>query len=149
MPSAVAPPLLMYALAFGAAWIVDVVYRLPIAEGLWRLVLGSLLIVVGFGVVGWVFRTLSNAGTTGDPYGVTTRLVVQGPFAYSRNPIYVAMTVIYLGAAVAVNTWWPLLLLPAVIGAMQFGVIRREERRLERQFGEQYRAYQTAVRRWF
>lgn len=148
MPPAVAPPLLIYALALGAAWIVDVAYRLPIADGLWRLVLGWFLIVVGFGIVGWAFRTLSNVGTPGDPYGMATKLVVHGPFAYSRNPIYVAMTAIYLGAAMVANTWWPLVLLPAIILTMQIGVIRREEQRLEGQFGARYRAYQTAVRRW-
>lgn len=148
MPPVVAPPLRIYTLALGVAWIVDVVYGLPIADGRWRLVLGSLLIVVGFGVVGWAFRTLSNVGTTGDPYGMATKLVVHGPFAYSRNPIYVAMTAIYLGASIAGNTWWPMALLPAIIVTMHCGVIHREEQRLEGQFGVRYRAYQTAVRRW-
>lgn len=105
--------------------------------------------MVGFGVVGWVFRTLSNAGTTGDPNGVATRLVVHGPFAYSWNPIYVAMSALYLGVTMVANTWWPLLLLPAVIVTMQLGVVSREEHRLERQFGAAYRAYAARVRRWF
>lgn len=143
-----APPL-MYMFALVAAWIADVVYRLPIVHGRWRLVLGWSLIVVGFGVVGWVFRTLSNAGTTGDPNGVATRLVVHGPFAYSWNPIYVAMSALYLGVTMVANTWWPLLLLPAVIVTMQLGVVSREEHRLERQFGAAYRAYAARVRRWF
>lgn len=148
-PSVVAPPLAIYGVAFSAAWVLEMVHHLPIANGVWRVVLGWTLIAGGFGVVRWAFRTLSHAGTTGDPYGVTTKLVVHGPFAYSRNPIYIAMTGLYLGATLVVNTWWPLILLPAVILTMQIGVIRREERRLERQFGAVYHAYAARVRRWF
>lgn len=75
-------------------------------------------------------------------------LSTAGPFAYSRNPIYLAMTGIYLGVTALVNSWWlPLLLIPLVL-LMHWGVVLREERYLLHVFGEPYAAYKTTVRRW-
>ena len=55
---------------------------------------------------------------------------------------------IYLGAAVAAGTWWPFLLLPLLLVAIQRGVVRREERYLEAKFGQEYRDYKARVPRW-
>ena len=91
---------------------------------------------------------MSQAGTslrTSDP---TTAIVVQGPFRFSRNPIYLAATVLYLGVAAAVNALWAIVLLPVVLAVISLGVIDREERYLERKFGEEYLRYKASVRRW-
>ena len=82
------------------------------------------------------------------PYRPTTTLGTAGPYRYSRNPLYIALTLAYLGAAVVVNTVWPVILLPGLLLVMQWGVISREERYLERRFGDEYRRYRTRVRRW-
>jgi protein-S-isoprenylcysteine O-methyltransferase Ste14 len=55
---------------------------------------------------------------------------------------------IYLGAVVAADTWWPFLLLPPLVVAIQQGVVRREERYLEANFGQEYRDYKARVPRW-
>jgi protein-S-isoprenylcysteine O-methyltransferase Ste14 len=75
------------------------------------------------------------------------QLVDNGPYAYSRNPMYVAWTVGYVGIALVAGTAWPLLLLPAVLVVTQVAVLR-EERSLERRFGAAYRSYKTSVRRY-
>jgi protein-S-isoprenylcysteine O-methyltransferase Ste14 len=75
------------------------------------------------------------------------QLVDNGPYAFSRNPMYVAWTVGYLGIALVAGTAWPLLLLPAVLVVTQV-VVQREERSLERRFGAAYRSYKTSVRRY-
>ncbi|MFI5210728.1 MAG: methyltransferase family protein, partial [Gemmatimonadales bacterium] len=67
---------------------------------------------------------------------------------FSRNPMYVGMTLLYLGIALWANSLWPLLLLPAVLVVMRRGVIAREEAYLERRFGDEYRSYRARVRRW-
>lgn len=82
------------------------------------------------------------------PYRPTTALIESGPFRISRNPIYVADTLCYVGVAVLLNAAWPLLLLPLVLLVMNRGVILREERYLERKFGDEYNAYKLRVRRW-
>ena len=75
------------------------------------------------------------------------QLVDSRPYAFSRNPMYVAWTLGYAGAALVIGTAWPLLLLPVVLVATHV-VVLREERSLERRFGAAYRSYKTSVRRY-
>ena len=75
----------------------------------------------------------------------STVIITTGPFRYLRNPAYVAL---WVGLGVVLdNPWILVLLLPAVL-LVHFGVVRREERYLERQFGEEYRRYKASVHRW-
>ena len=76
------------------------------------------------------------------------RLTTEGPFRYTRNPSYLALAVIYAGIAVLRNSLWAMLMLPLVVMVIQRGVIGREERYLERTFGEEYLAYKERVHRW-
>jgi protein-S-isoprenylcysteine O-methyltransferase Ste14 len=75
------------------------------------------------------------------------RLVDSGPYAFSRNPMYLAWTLGYVGAALVAGTAWPLLLLPVVLVVTQV-VVMREERSLERRFGDAYQSYKASVRRY-
>ena len=75
------------------------------------------------------------------------QVVDSGPYAFSRNPMYLAWTVGYVGVALVAGTAWPLMLLPVVLAVTQV-VVMREERSLERRFGDAYRSYKTSVRRY-
>jgi protein-S-isoprenylcysteine O-methyltransferase Ste14 len=75
-------------------------------------------------------------------------LIQDGPFRYSRNPGYLSLTMLYAGIAVARNALWAILALPLVLYVIQREVIEREERYLERSFGEEYLNYKARVRRW-
>jgi protein-S-isoprenylcysteine O-methyltransferase Ste14 len=75
------------------------------------------------------------------------QLIQRGPYAHGRNPMYVAWTLGYVGAALVAGTAWPLPLLPVALVATHVVVIR-EERSLERRFGAAYRSYKTSVRRY-
>ena len=83
-----------------------------------------------------------------DPREPVSRLVTTGPFQYTRNPAYLAMTMIYTGLASLANALSCMLFLPAVLLVMQRGVIEREENYLEDGFGEEYLRYKARVRRW-
>jgi protein-S-isoprenylcysteine O-methyltransferase Ste14 len=74
-------------------------------------------------------------------------LVRSGPYASSRNPMYIASTLVYLGIALVANAAWPLVILPVVL-LVTHVVVVREERSLERRFGTAYRSYKTSVRRY-
>ena len=91
---------------------------------------------------------MRRAGTSERTSVPTTALVTTGPFRFSRNPLYVALTLAYLGIAVAAQSLWALALLIVVLIVMQQGVIGREERYLERPFGADYLRYKERVRRW-
>jgi protein-S-isoprenylcysteine O-methyltransferase Ste14 len=75
-------------------------------------------------------------------------LITTGPYAFSRNPMYLAWTMIYLAIALLVNTWWLIVLLPVLILYTHYFVVAREEEQLERLFGEEYRQYRAKVRRY-
>jgi protein-S-isoprenylcysteine O-methyltransferase Ste14 len=96
----------------------------------------------------WAIIAFRRAGTRPEPWKPVTAFVTSGPYRFTRNPMYVGFTLIYLGVAAMVNTAWPLWFLPAIFLTMHFGVVRREEAYLERRFGDDYRAYRDRVRRW-
>ena len=97
---------------------------------------------------GWFIWALRRADTPISPNEPTTRLVTEGPFRYTRNPDYLSASIIYAGVASLANALWAILLLPIVLVVTQRDVIEREERYLERKFGEEYLRYKARVRRW-
>ena len=96
----------------------------------------------------WGIRTLRVAGTTIRPDKPTSKLVTDGPFRFSRNPLYLSLTVIYAGIAVMADSIWALLLLIPVNIIISRFVIRREEQYLAQTFGDEYERYRMKVRRW-
>ncbi len=89
-----------------------------------------------------------QAETELNAYKPTTAIVMRGPFRFSRNPLYLSLTALYIGIATVVNSLWAIVLLPVALVAISRGVIEREERYLERKFGEEYLRYKAKVRRW-
>jgi protein-S-isoprenylcysteine O-methyltransferase Ste14 len=113
----------------------------------------SLLFAV-FAVIGagWfstsAFRTMTRAQTAIDPAKPATAIVSDGVFRFSRNPLYLSLTLLYIGISLLFNALWALLLLLPLLVVVQIGVIQREEVYLERKFGDEYLRYKTQVRRW-
>jgi len=148
----IAPPPLIYAgfllagVALNYGWPMAIVgadfsreIRFAVAAAL-----GALGIVVG--VAG--FLQFRRAGTDVRPDRPTTALVTDGLYRYSRNPLYVSQTLVYLAIALAADDWWAFVLILPTLLLIQTGVIAREEAYLERKFGDSYRAYKAGVRRW-
>jgi protein-S-isoprenylcysteine O-methyltransferase Ste14 len=96
----------------------------------------------------WAVATFHRIGTTPNPAGGSTALAFEGPYRFSRNPMYLGLTLVQVGLALAADTLWPLLLLPVFVLIIRRAVIGPEERYLEGKFGEPYRAYKARVRRW-
>ena len=89
-----------------------------------------------------------RAGTTENPFRPSTALVVDGPFRFTRNPMYLGMAALYVGLAFLLGIMWALLFLPFVLVAIDRLIIAREEPYLERKFGQDYVEYKKRVRRW-
>jgi protein-S-isoprenylcysteine O-methyltransferase Ste14 len=89
-----------------------------------------------------------RAGTPVTPSSGTSRLVVVGPYRFSRNPDYIGQTLLTIGLALLLGAPWALLFLVPALLLIRYGVIAWEERYLERRFGEEYRLYRQQVRRW-
>ena len=144
-PATLLPPPLVYAAALWAAWELHKLLPLPFPKlhGL-----GWLLVVLGSYLLLWAAWTMFRHKTTINPYAAVTHLVENGPFAFSRNPIYLGDSVIYFGVMLIWGNLWPLLFYPVVWAAIRFGVIRNEEAHLAAKFGEAYTQYCKRVRRW-
>ena len=109
---------------------------------------GFVLVGIGILVALSALGIFKKASTTTVPFERPSTLVTSGPYRFSRNPMYVALTVEYIGVAGARNEIWPLLLLPLVLLYVNFMIIPFEERRLHDVFGDAYQAYGARVRRW-
>ncbi len=96
----------------------------------------------------WFLTTMHEADAPVRTDRPVPRLTTEGPFRYTRNPGYLSMAMIYAGIATLRNALWAILFLPLVLYVTQREVIGREERYLERTFGEEYLAYKARVRRW-
>jgi protein-S-isoprenylcysteine O-methyltransferase Ste14 len=145
----IAPPPLIYlgGLLIGLA--LDRWWRhFPIfASTSWR---WSGLVLVAAGIIPIVMgrRALLVAETNINPFKPSLSIVTSGPFRFTRNPLYLGVTLIYCGLALAGNTWWCFVFLLPVLLLIHFGVVAREERYLERKFGDSYRDYRARVRRY-
>src|SRR5215831_19181883 len=144
----VLPPL-VYGGAFVMGLLLHLVFPIHILPPTLARGIGVVCVLVSLPLAFTTLRVLSRAHTPVDPMKPTTVLVTEGPFRYSRNPIYVALTLLYLGVAFLVNAWWILLLVVPVLVVIRYGVIAREEVYLTRKFGDAYRQYTAQVRRWF
>jgi protein-S-isoprenylcysteine O-methyltransferase Ste14 len=142
------PPPPVYLLALLLGLLLDRKAHVPFLPGRVARVLGWPLVGGGMALVAWFVRTMRGVDTTIRIDKPVSSLVQNGSFRYSRNPGYVALAMIYTGIAVLRNALWAILLLPLVVYVIQREVIEREERYLERTFGEEYLAYKARVRRW-
>jgi protein-S-isoprenylcysteine O-methyltransferase Ste14 len=71
-----------------------------------------------------------------------------GVYNLTRNPMYLGLALIYLGLTCLIGNWWNLILFPLLILIVQEYIIKREEKYLERRFGQEYLDYKQKVRRW-
>jgi protein-S-isoprenylcysteine O-methyltransferase Ste14 len=148
-PATLMLPPLPYALALYASWRLDnEVWPLPLKLGPVNTCFGWALVGVGLILFFWTLLTFWRHHTTVNPYRPASCLVVDGPFRFSRNPIYVGDWCIYAGATLLLHTLWPLTFIPLVWLIIRFGVIRHEERHLAARFGEEYSDFRARVRRW-
>ncbi|MCR6629524.1 MAG: isoprenylcysteine carboxylmethyltransferase family protein [Magnetospirillum sp.] len=104
---------------------------------------------VGVALILWAAALMRRQGTTLHPHGQATVLVTSGPFAFSRNPIYLGFALVLLGLAAGLGSSAPWAVLTAWVFAMERLFIRREEEALAARFGPAFAAYAERVRRWF
>ena len=147
-PQVIAPPPLIYLSGFTVGIVLHLLKPLPFLPKNLVLPLGVVLIVISIMLVITAMRKFIKAKTNIDVRKPTTSIVSTGPYQFTRNPIYLSMTLLVLGIAVWVNTLWILITLVLVLLIMQFGVIAREEAYLVKKFGGEYLEYKTKVRRW-
>jgi protein-S-isoprenylcysteine O-methyltransferase Ste14 len=116
----------------------------PISRG----IAGAILMVLGIGLAAGGRARFLTSGTNVKPYLPATVLVTSGAFERLRNPMYVGWTIALIGfALISASDWILALMVPGLL-VLHYGVVLREERYLERKFGEPYRAYKASVPRY-
>jgi protein-S-isoprenylcysteine O-methyltransferase Ste14 len=143
-----ARPPVVYLVSIAVGSLLEFAWPLPFLPHALSTALGILLVVAAvmlfIGSVG-KFRA---AGTPVPGNKPTTAIVQSGPYRFSRNPIYLAFSLLHLGIAIWINSLWLIATLIASLGVMACLVIPREEQYLERRFGAEYLDYKKSVRRW-
>jgi protein-S-isoprenylcysteine O-methyltransferase Ste14 len=142
------PPPLIYLSAMIAGLILNRFFPSAFLPVFVSRISGILLIALAVFILVSAFLKFKRAETNLEPWKPTTAIVSDGVYGFSRNPIYLAFTLFYLGAAFLFNSLWLLGLLVPVLFVMRYVVIAREERYLENKFGAEYSDYKKRVRRW-
>ena len=123
-------------------------WPLPFMPGSHSSLLGGAVVAAAVALFAYAVRTFRAAGTPVPGNEPTTVIVRTGPYCFTRNPIYLAFSLLHLGLAIWIDSLWLVGTLIAALAVMALVVIPREERYLERKFGTEYLDYKAAVRRW-
>jgi protein-S-isoprenylcysteine O-methyltransferase Ste14 len=144
------PPLILVitiALGFALQWLMPLGWIVRIDQT-WRIGVGAIVAVIGALITIRGARALAHRGTNISPMLPTLAIATEGIFRWTRNPMYVGGTFLMIGIALIFALDWLLLLLVPSVLILHFGVVMREERYLERKFGDEYRQYKASVPRY-
>jgi protein-S-isoprenylcysteine O-methyltransferase Ste14 len=147
--NAIIRPPIAWALAVFVGLGVDRLYPLPFIPasfpGTW---IGAGVVAASVALAAWAIVTFRKAGTRVETYKPTTAIVAQGPYAFTRNPIYLGMFLGQTGFAIGFDSLWVLAMLVPFFLVIRYGVVAREEAYLGRKFGRAYLDYKSRTRRW-
>jgi protein-S-isoprenylcysteine O-methyltransferase Ste14 len=147
-PSPVAwPPRLLAGAIIGGA-LLDLLIPLSADWPGWARPAGIALIVLAVANDLWCASVMRRHGTTLRPDRAVSALVTEGPYRWSRNPIYVAHIALVAGFGLATLSPWTLLFTPLVAIGLARLAVKREERHLRERFGQEFEAYVARTRRW-
>lgn len=145
------PPPVLYSGGIAAAVIAQQVRRLTISDVVefsGQTEAGWVAICCGTAILLWALGTFMRARTAVYPNRPARQFVAHGPYRFSRNPMYVALTILTTGIGLAADNGWIVMFVPPVILLLKLLVVRREERYLLSVFGDRYADYCRRVRRW-
>jgi len=142
------PPPFYYLAGFLSAYAINRFYPIPMFGRPLSIVL-ALMSLLPSAILGlWGLLEFWRARTNPFPDKPSSSLVIVGPYRVTRNPMYLSLTLLYIGLGFLFRIAWTFIFLPAIIFIIHVYVIRREESYLESRFGEQYHSYKKQVRRW-
>jgi len=142
------PPPVLYIVGLAIGFLLEAVFPSASLPATLAWSAGGALMIAGLLLAAAFFAAFRRASTPIDLAKPTVKIVTVGPYRLSRNPGYLSLTLIYAGIAVLTSTLWAFATLALTVIVIDRAVIRREERYLERRFGEEYTGYRTEVRRW-
>ena len=141
------PPPIYFACGLIVALLLNSLLELP-SLPVFFVPIGQAVLLVGMALATWGFSRLYAHETTVTLHKATTAIVSDGPYRFSRNPLYVSNVLMYTGIALWMRSLWAFLLLVPIVVLVDRTVIPKEETYLEYTFGDEYLAYKRSVRRW-
>ena len=109
---------------------------------------GVLILAIGIGLIASARTHFVRTGQSPAPWKPSPELILQGPYRYTRNPMYLGMTLVEVGLGVALNNLWISLFAALALAAVHYVAVLPEERYLSSKFGESYARYRVQVRRY-
>jgi protein-S-isoprenylcysteine O-methyltransferase Ste14 len=146
-PTRLLPPVVLLA-ALAVMVGLHIVWPGPRFDGPAVELAGGVVAVGGLGLMVFAAGLFRRRGTAVRPFHESSVLVVEGPFRFTRNPMYLGMTLMLSGIGLALGSSIPLVTVPLFIGFITWRFIRVEEQLLTARFGAAYDAYRARVRRW-
>jgi protein-S-isoprenylcysteine O-methyltransferase Ste14 len=141
-------PFIVYLGVAACAVLLQRFLPLPFIDQTKARIIGVIIMVANMIIGLPAVRKMFSVKTSLNPHHPTTALVLSGPYRFSRNPMYIGLTLLYSGLMVFFQNLWGLLLLPVVVWLITVWVIIPEEKYLELKFGDEYLNYKLLVRRW-
>jgi protein-S-isoprenylcysteine O-methyltransferase Ste14 len=141
------PPILILS-ALALAWIGQGWVALPVVLPSLVHGLGAVLVVAALGLMGWAFIAFARARANIRPDRAATTVISSGPFAISRNPIYLSEAILLAGLGLWHGSLWYAIALALFVPAVTQLAIRREEVHMAARFGQHWLDYANRVRRW-
>jgi len=149
-PGIYVPPPIVYALTFLVA--VFIQKKLPIDDSLFHLqlakIVGTGLLIIALFFLIRSLRQFFLSKNTLVTIMAANSLQTNGIYNITRNPMYLGLAIVYLGISCLIGNWWNIILFPLLLLLIQEYMIKREEKYLERRFGQVYLDYKSKVRRW-
>ena len=149
-PGVYIPPPLIYILIFLAA--VFIQKKFPLNNSLFHQqftkIAGVLFLLTALFFSVRSLRQFFLSKNTLVPIKPASSLQTHGIYSVTRNPMYVSLALVYLGISCFIGNWWNIILFPLLLLIVQEYIIKREEKYLERRFGQEYLDYKTKVRKW-
>src|SRR5262245_20356906 len=109
---------------------------------------GVILVVIAVAIIASAFSLFKRTGQDPAPCAPSPELILQGPYRFTRNPMYVGLTLLQVGVGLGFNNLWIALFAPLSLLTTHFVAVLPEERYLSEKFGDSYKTYLTRVRRY-
>jgi protein-S-isoprenylcysteine O-methyltransferase Ste14 len=142
------PPLVFIAVIVLGALLQYTIAPIRFPGDAWIRIVGVIIVVAGLALIFSALATFRKTGQDPKPWTPSPELIVQGPYRWTRNPMYVGLTCILVGLGLALNNLWFALLAAVALLVVHLIAVLPEEKYLKEKFGSSYEQYRTKVRRY-
>ena len=144
------PPPIFFFVCLGCGLLLEYLFpisffNLPLVP---RMIVGGIVVMIAFGVAGSGFFMLIRNNTTFDTSKSTRKIVTNGVYRFSRNPLYFSLLLLLSGLTILLSSLWLFMAIPVLYVLFLFKAVKPEEKYLLQKFGKDYLHYSEKVRRW-